>query len=486
MKLSFAARNTDADIFVHFSDEGDIQENKKPFEGKAGQTLTFPAAEHQAKMIFVGTGKKGKLTSEKIRTVIAPALYKSLKAEGAEKASIVTGDLSPDLVAHLADALRVQSYEFKKYKTTKKETPELQVHFATDGAAEAKGSFEKLSHATDGVFLASDLANEPGNVLNPQTYAERIVAALSPLGVKVTILNQEEMKKLGMGSALAVGQGSETPPCMVVMEYNNAGEKSSAPLGLVGKGLTFDSGGISIKPAAGMGGMTLDMSGSAAVVGAMHALASAKEKVNVVAVVGLAENMPDGKSYRPGDILTSMSGKTIYVDNTDAEGRLVLCDALTYIQRTFNPHTVIDLATLTGAQVVALGNEFAAFYSNDKKLSKTFNKASAKAGENVWRMPLLETEGYAKVMKDTPLADLTNSGGRAGSCTAAAFLHQFIEKCKWIHIDMAGQGTHAGGVLKGWGVRLITQFAKDSAKKERKATKKKKDAKPATGGSEMM
>lgn len=471
MKISFSTHNADAEIFVRFSDEGNIHENQKPFEGKAGQTFVFPALNHDSRTLFVGTGKKGEITAETIREVIAPALYKSLKAEGAETANIVTGGLSSDLVAHLADALRVRSYEFKKYKTTSKETPELQVNFSTDGAQASKKTFNSLSHATNGVFLASDLANEPGNVLNPQTYAERIVAALSPLGVKVTVINQEEMKKLGMGAALAVGRGSETPPCMVVMEYNNAGKGAAAPLGLVGKGLTFDSGGISIKHASGMGDMTLDMSGSAAVVGAMHALAAAKEKVNVVAVVGLAENMPDGKSYRPGDILTSMSGKTIYVDNTDAEGRLVLCDALTYIQRTFNPHTVIDLATLTGAQLVALGREFAAFYSNDQKLSQAFNKASAKAGENVWRMPLLETDGYAKAIKDTPLADLTNSGNGAGSCTAAAFLHQFIEKCKWIHVDMAGQ--MGRGVLKGWGVRLISEFAKETAKKERKDVKKK-------------
>jgi leucyl aminopeptidase len=436
------------------------------FKGKSGQTVVLRGSDTAKKIILLGMGKKTDLNEKNIRRAAAP-LSRTLKAEGAGQAVIDAGGLSETLAAQLADALVYESYEFKKYKTAKAGAA-LEVSIHTPFPAEAEKTFKALSSITESVFWASNLSNEPANVLNPATYAEMIKAELAPLGIKVTILEQVDMERLGMGSALAVGKGSATPPRMVVMEYNTAGNKQKQPLALVGKGLTFDSGGISIKSAGGMGDMTLDMAGSAAVVGAMRALALRRAEAHVVAIVGLAENMLDGKSYRPGDILTSMSGKTIYVDNTDAEGRLVLCDALTYIQRTYNPHTVVDLATLTGAAVVALGKEFAAVYANDDKLWKKFNKASAASGEKIWRMPLTETEDYANAMKATPLADLTNSGGRAGSCTAAAFLREFIEKaadgsdkCKWAHIDMAGPGI-PGTIRKGWGVQLLNQFVQDN------------------------
>lgn len=328
--------------------------------------------------------------------------------------------------------------------------------------------FDSLRTTTESVFWASDLVNEPGNVLNPQTYAARIEAELAPLGIRVRTIDAAEMKALGMNAALAVGQGSATPPCMVVMEYDGTNGQQDRPLALVGKGITFDSGGISIKPGAGMGEMTMDMGGSAAVVGAMRALASRKAKAKVVAIVGLAENMPSSTAYRPGDILKSMNGKTIYIGNTDAEGRLVLADAMTYIQRTYNPHTMVDLATLTGAAVAALGKEFSAIFTNDDSLRAKFNKASAVTGEKTWPMPLLETEAFKRAVRATPHADLTNLAGGPGASTAAAFLHEFVEKdkrghdkCAWVHVDMAGPGIPST-LLKGWGVLLLNELVRDN------------------------
>jgi leucyl aminopeptidase len=454
-----------------------LGDEKVPF----GKTITLRGSGSVKKIILLGMGKKSELNEKSVKGLAAP-LYAALKAEDGKLTIIDATALDADVAAHLANALLVESYEFKKYKTTAPAAKELDIH--VDAAQKTSKIFEDLKKVTESSFWASDLANEPANVLNPETYAARIKAELEPLGIKVTVLEQVDMERLGMGCSLAVGRGSATPPRMVVMEYNNADGRQKQPLALVGKGLTFDSGGISIKPAAGMGDMTLDMGGSAAVVGAMRAIAARGAKTNVVAIVGLVENMPDGNAYRPGDILKSMNGKTVYVDNTDAEGRLVLCDALTYIQRNHNPHTVVDLATLTGAAVVALGPEYSAVYANDNKLWKKFNRAAAVSGERIWRMPLTETTQYAEAMKRTPLADLTNSGvgNRAGSCTAAAFLREFIEKdaagndkCKYMHIDMAGPGIPST-VRKGWGVYLLNQFVQDNCEATGKKAKAKKAA----------
>ena len=378
--------------------------------------------------------------------------------------------VSAQAAAEQANQALLASYTFDKYKTIddgkKKRADKTEIRTTSPDAAQKQ--FDALRVTTDSVFWASDLVNEPGNVLNPQTYAERIAAELAPLGIRVRTIDAAEMKALGMNAALAVGQGSATPPCMVVMEYDGSNGQQDRPLALVGKGITFDTGGISIKSAGGMGEMTMDMGGSAAVVGAMRALASRKAKANVVAIVGLAENMPSGTAYRPGDIIKSMNGKTVYIGNTDAEGRLVLADAMTYIQRTYNPHTMVDLATLTGAAVAALGKEFAAIFTNDDSLRAKFNKASGITGERTWPMPLLETEAFKKAVRATPHADLTNQAGGPGASTAAAFLHEFVEKdargkdkCAWVHVDMAGPGIPSS-VRKGWGVMLLNALVRDN------------------------
>lgn len=378
--------------------------------------------------------------------------------------------VSAQAAAEQANQALLASYSFDKYKTLSdgKTVPARKIEIRTTSVDLAQKRFDDLRLITDSVFWASDLVNEPGNVLNPQTYAERIAAELAPLGITVRVIDAAEMKALGMNTALAVGQGSATPPCMVVMEYDGSNGRQDQPLALVGKGITFDSGGISIKPGAGMGEMTMDMGGSAAVVGAMRALASRKAKAKVVAIVGLAENMPSGTAYRPGDIVKSMNGKTVYIGNTDAEGRLVLADAMTYIQRTYNPHTMVDLATLTGAAVAALGKEFAAIFTNDDSLRAKFNKASAVTGEKTWPMPLLETDAFKKAVRATPHADLTNLAGGPGASTAAAFLHEFVEKdargkdkCAWVHIDMAGPGIPSSP-RKGWGVMLLDALVRDN------------------------
>lgn len=377
---------------------------------------------------------------------------------------------SAQAAAEQANQVLLASYTFDKYKTIAdgKAPRATKVEIPTKSPEAAQKQFDALRVTTDSVFWASDLVNEPGNVLNPQTYAERITAELAPLGIRVRVIDAAEMKALGMNTALAVGQGSATPPCMVVMEYDGTNDQQDRPLALVGKGITFDSGGISIKPGAGMGDMTMDMGGSAAVVGAMRALASRKAKAKVVAIVGLAENMPSGTAYRPGDIVRSMNGKTVYIGNTDAEGRLVLADAMTYIQRTYNPHTMVDLATLTGAAVAALGKEFAAIFTNDDSLRAKFNKASAATGEKTWPMPLLETDAFKRAVRATPHADLTNLAGGPGASTAAAFLHEFVEKdkngkdkCAWVHVDMAGPGIPSS-LRKGWGVMLLDALVRDN------------------------
>jgi leucyl aminopeptidase len=455
------------------------------FKGQSGQTLTLRGSGVAQKVILLGAGDAKDFTEKSAKKLAAP-LYRVLSAEGAKQATINADAITPAQAAHLADGLLLHSYTFDKYKTEKNSSKPEDVTLLTKSEKQASEIFGVISKTTESVFWASDLCNEPANILNPQTYAEKIKAELEPFGIKVTVLDQNDMKKLGMGAALAVGQGSPTPPCMVVMEYDGTDGKQKQPLALVGKGITFDSGGISLKPGAGMGDMSLDMSGSAAVAGTIRALAARGAKTKVVGIAAIAENMPGGLSYRPGDIVKSLSGKTIYVGNTDAEGRLVLCDAMTYIQRTFNPHTVVDLATLTGAAVGALGTEFAAVFANDNHLWKKFNAASGASGEKIWRMPLTETGEFTKAVKANDRADLTNLAGGPGACTAAAFLHEFIEKDdkgadkrKWMHIDMAGPGMPPGQIRKGWGIMLLDQLVRDHFELAEPKAVQPKTAKPS-------
>jgi leucyl aminopeptidase len=441
---------------------------KEKFTGKAGEILVAGYGDAHHKTVFLGLGDPAKLNAATIRGFAGPVL----KAAATQEHLLLNLHNLPDnnqseLAAQLADALLTETYAFRRYKTAPEKKPALHpatITLLTANPGETASIFRPLQKVTESVFWASDLVNEPGNELNPKTYGTRIFDELAPLGVRVDYIEELQMQELGMGAALAVGRGSEIPPRMVVMRYNGAPEQER-PVALVGKGITFDSGGISLKPGADMHEMTMDMGGSAAVAGAVRALAARRARVNIAAIVPLAENMPDGRACRPGDVVKTMSGKTVEILNTDAEGRLVLADALTYIQQ-LKPRAVIDLATLTGAAVGALGPNIAAAYANDNSLFNKFNAASKATGEKIWRMPL--DPEFAEAMRRSDKADLINLGGRyGGSCTAAAFLREFIEKAKngrdkypWIHIDMAGPGIpHTA--LKGWGVRLLERVVRD-------------------------
>ncbi|CAN0479485.1 unnamed protein product [Discosporangium mesarthrocarpum] len=311
--------------------------------------------------------------------------------------------------------------------------------------------------------MARDLVNEPPNILHPEEFAKRI-KGLSKSGLKVEVLSEAQMKKLGMDTLLAVGHGSERESKLAIMQWMG-GPKSQKPVAFVGKGVTFDTGGISLKPGAGMGDMKGDMGGAACVTGLMLALAARKAKVNAIAVVGLVENMPDGRAQRPGDIVNSMSGQTIEVLNTDAEGRLVLADALWYTQKRFKPQFMVDLATLTGAILIALGKEHAGLFSNNDELAERIASAGLSTGETVWRMPL--GAAYDKMI-ESDFADMKNIGGReAGSTTAAQFLQRFVNDVPWVHLDVAGtaMGSKKTAINQswggGWGVRLLNQLVVD-------------------------
>ena len=359
----------------------------------------------------------------------------------------------------------IRSYDFDIYKTKKQE--EL---FVLNIHGKLKYSFNskhnKFKALVDGINLTKDLVSEPGNVLHPDEYVKRILK-LKSIGLKIKILNNEKLKKLGMNALLGVGQGSVRGSYLAIIEWNGANKKQK-PLGFVGKGVCFDTGGISLKPAKFMEDMTYDMAGSAVVVGLMKTLAMRKAKVNAVGVVGLVENMPDGNAQRPGDIVKSYSGKTIEILNTDAEGRLVLADALTFTEKKYKPKFIIDLATLTGAIIVSLGSEYAGLFSNNDKLSEQLSRSGEKVGEKVWRMPL--NDNYDKLI-NSKKADMQNINyvGGAGSTTAAQFLQRFIlNKTPWVHLDIAGMAfSKYGGALNsdgatGYGVRLLNQLIEDN------------------------
>ena len=455
-------RETDGQISAYLK-------RQKTFTGKMGQVLVLPgpAKGSIARIALLGIGDGAKTTHD--ADTMGTKLFASLYAAGAEnvvvhadtvkKSGVIDG---ADTIAHLAMGMSLKSYRFDQYRSKKKSTdtkPDLtKVVFVAAASTKASKTFKHLKAVSDGVFLSKDLVNTPPNDLYPDSYAKRIRAELAPLGVKVQIMDEKTLKTKGFGAHLAVGQGSIRPPRLVVMHWNGLGEKSKEkPIAFVGKGITFDTGGISIKPAGGMDEMKMDMAGSAAVVGAMKALALRKAKAHVVGVVALAENMPGHNAYRPGDILKSLSGKTIEVLNTDAEGRLVLCDSLTYVQKTYKPKLVIDLATLTGAIIVSLGNEFCGSFVNDDKLWSAIDAAGKDVGEKFWRMPL--DDAYRKDV-ESKVADLRNIGspGKGGSCTAAAFLEAFIDdKMPWAHLDIAGTGMSSAGAT-GFGVRTLDRL----------------------------
>lgn len=453
------------------------------FEGKSGQTLSMAvSAGNIVRIVLVGLGKKEELDHLAFET-LGGKLFDTIDASSAKNIDIIFDGVetlkktsTAEASAHFALGYRLKSYKFDKYKSDKKKSADKKkITIVTDAATAAKKLHTKIDGVADGVFLARDLVNEPPNTLYPASYAKVIQKELKPLGVEVEILDEKKLKTMGFKSLLSVGQGSIRDSQVVIMRWKGAStkdQKTTFPLALVGKGVTFDTGGISLKPGAEMDLMKMDMGGSAAVVGAMKAIATRKAKANVVGIVGLVENMPSDRAYRPGDIIGSLSGKTIEVLNTDAEGRLVLADILTYIQKKYRPDTVIDLATLTGAIMVALGFEYCGAFANDNKLWDQLKSASDNTGEKFWRMPL--DEAYRKEMV-SEVADLKNLGslGRyGGACSAAGFLEHFIEKgTKWAHIDIAGTAwwktnkptTPKGGT--GFPVRALNDLIEKSFEK---------------------
>ena len=370
-----------------------------------------------------------------------------------------------NFLGHFLHGLKLKSYEFKKYKA-KKDSRLISINVYGKKNTVSNKDQIKFKALEEGTFYARDLVSEPGNILHPDEYAKRL-KTFKKFGLKVTIFDQKKLKKLGMHALLGVGQGSVRGSYLVTLEWNGA-KNNSKPLAFVGKGVCFDTGGYSLKPARFMEDMTYDMAGSAAVVGLMKNLALRKAKINAVGVVGLVENMVSGNAQRPGDIVKSYSGKSIEVLNTDAEGRLVLADALTYTEKKYKPKFIIDLATLTGAIIVSLGSEYAGLFSNDDKLSKLISSAGEKVEEKIWRMPL--HKNYDKLInsKNADMQNINYVGG-AGSTTAAQFLQRFIiNKTPWAHLDIAGMAfSKYGGALNsggatGFGVRLLNQLIEDN------------------------
>ncbi|MGX9350347.1 leucyl aminopeptidase [Shimia sp. W99] len=366
--------------------------------------------------------------------------------------------------AEIAMGLALRDYGFDDHKTADAAPDTRKVRFMVSKPEEVSAAAEPLLSVAEGVFFTRDLVNEPANVLTTSEFAARL-EAMRGIGLEVEILEEKALEDLGMGALLSVGEGSDSPSKVAVMQWNG-GDKEAAPLALVGKGVVFDTGGISLKPAAGMEDMTMDMGGAGVVAGVMRALALRKAKANVVGLVGLVENMPSGRATRPGDVVTSMKGDTIEVINTDAEGRLVLCDVMHYAQDRFKPAAMIDLATLTGAIIIGLGHEKAGVFANDDVLCNQFLKAADAESEGAWRMPL--GQAYADQLKSR-IADLKNTGGRpAGSVTAAEFLHRFVQEgVPWIHLDIAGVASvktdtaYAPKGATGWGVMALNRLVAD-------------------------
>jgi len=438
------------------------------FKGKNGSTLDFLAPEgvKASRLIVVGTGKTSDLKNSDFLKLGGAAAGKLRPGKEAVTiiAELPAGAMKPEQAAAIASGVRLRAYKFDRYKTRKKDGEDAalngEISLAVGDVPAAKKAFASDDHIVDGVIVARDLVNEPPNVLFPVEFARR-ASGLRKLGVDIDVLDVKAMKKLGMGALLGVGQGSTQPSRTVIMRWNG-GKKGEQPVAFIGKGVCFDTGGISIKPAASMEDMKGDMGGAACVVGLMHALAARKARVNAVGAIGLVENMPDGNAQRPGDIVTSMSGQTIEIINTDAEGRLVLADVLWYVAKKFKPKFMIDLATLTGAILVALGTEYAGLFSNNDQLAERLTAVGQATGERVWRMPL--GPEYDKQI-DSQFADMKNTGTRnGGSITAAQFLQRFVDDTPWAHLDVAGTAMGAPKTEinqswgSGYGVRLLERL----------------------------
>ena len=444
------------------------------FSGKSGSMLTLIAPEGGPdKIILAGCGKpsdSGETDYFKVGGKIFASAGSSDAVTILTETALKSNALSAVAIANIAAGAKLRAYKFDDYLTKGREAdkkPKKVAKFkvGSDELAATKKAWARIDGVSDGVMVARQLVNEPPNTLGPVEFAKE-AQKLKKLGAKVQVLGVAEMKKLGMGALLGVSQGSATDrqARMAVIQWDG-GKKTDKPLAFVGKGVVFDTGGISLKPGGGMEDMKGDMGGAAAVTGLMHALAARKAKINAVGIIGLVENMPDANAQRPGDIVTSMSGQTIEIINTDAEGRLVLADALWYCQKRFKPKFMINLATLTGAVLVALGKENAGIFSNNDELADNLFKAGQITDEKVWRLPL--SDAYDKII-DSKNADMKNSGGRyAGSITAAQFLQRFVNDVPWVHIDVAGMamGSKTNEYNQSWGsgygVRLLDKLVSE-------------------------
>jgi len=440
------------------------------FKGKAKAHLDLiaPADTDLDRLIVIGVGKAADIAAGDWIN-LGGATYATLAH--AKKATVLLelpgkGAVSAEAAADFALGVRLRAYAFDNYRKADEDERKSisDIAIAVADPAAAKAAWASRGAIADGVLLARDLVNEPPNVLGPVEFAER-VQALKKTGLAIDVLTEKEMGKLGMNALIGVAQGSSRPPRLVVMRWNG-GKAKEPPVAFVGKGVVFDTGGISIKPAGGMEDMKGDMAGAAAVVGLLSALAERKARVNAVGVIGIVENMPDGNAQRPGDIVKAMTGKTIEIINTDAEGRLVLADAIAYTEDKFKPKFIIDLATLTGAIIVALGHHYAGMFASDDALANALTAAGTATGELVWRMPL--GKEYDKAM-DSKFADVKNAGGRdAGSITAAHFIKRFVKNTPWVHLDIAGTALGSPQTdtnrswSSGWGVRLLDRLVADN------------------------
>ena len=437
------------------------------FEGEAGGLVEVlaPTGGTATRLLVVGTGDPAKadaLAFEKAGAAVAAKLI----ASGETRVTFDLTGTSADSAAAVAHGAVLRGYRFDKYRTTLKAKQKASLAAITIiGVDGAEAAYARSAAVEGGVARARDLVSEPANIIYPESFVAS-AQDLAALGIELTILNGAAMAKLGMGALLGVSQGSRREPRLMAMRWNG-GAPDAKPVVLVGKGVTFDTGGISLKPPGGMEDMKWDMGGAAAVTGAMHAIAARKSTANVIGVVGLVENMPDGNAQRPGDVVTSMNGQTIEVINTDAEGRLVLCDALWWAQEQFAPEVIVDLATLTGAMIISLGHEFGGVFANDNDLAAQLVAAGEATGDRLWRMPLADS--FDKLI-DSPIADIKNVGPReGGSITAAMFLKRFIKPgVKWAHLDIAGMvwaakdGTLWAKGATGYGVRLLDRFVADN------------------------
>jgi leucyl aminopeptidase len=489
MKISFADRRPDGDYALVLPVAGTDRKalaalgaeqqsvsaalDRQRFEGDAaGVAEQFIQDDGTVRrLLVVGTGAKSSSDgAEKLGGTVAARLITS--GEGRAVVDLTGLGYDPDSAARVALGAALRSWRYDRYRTKlkDKQKPTLNeiVIVGADSGAEQRFK-SRWEPVIAGIDLTRELVTEPANIIYPESFVERVQASLKGTGVEIEVLDRAAMEKLGMGALLGVAQGSIRQPRLLILKWNGGGE-GGQPTAFVGKGVTFDTGGISIKPAQGMEMMKWDMGGAGAVVGGMKALALRKAKANVVGICGLVENMPGGNAQRPGDVVTTMSGQTVEVINTDAEGRLVLGDAVTYVQKTFRPATIVDFATLTGAILISLGHEWAGLFSNNEELAAQLLKAGDESGDKLWRMPLAES--FDRLI-DSPIADMKNVGPReGGSITAAQFIQRFVDDgVRWAHVDMAGKawsdkaGTTYDKGATGYGVRLIDQFVEDQLEK---------------------